>query len=145
MASNHNVGNQGLYFVAYILSRRGLNTIITARNSKGADIIVMNGDCSVLRTIQVKASRRQSNVNVGSSESKDDPPTDIACDYWVFVDLQPEIPRCFVYAKQELIPYYAPGKYKPYPDKNAKKQNWWLQSGSIYAEDALEKWDKIRV
>lgn len=34
MASNQNVGHHVLYFVAYMLSRRGPNAIITARHHR---------------------------------------------------------------------------------------------------------------
>lgn len=36
------VGNVGLYYVCYELSKRGWNVLPTSRNAKGVDIIIYN-------------------------------------------------------------------------------------------------------
>lgn len=135
------IGNQALYYVAFMLSRRGLNAILTSRNSRGADILVVNDDCSVARTIQVKGSTRRCAVNIGRTPERDDPPPPIACDYWIFVDLGREKPACYIFTRKELEPLRLANRYA---GKDGK-WNWWLQPKNIYDETSLEKWDKIRI
>lgn len=59
------VGNIGLYFVCYQLSRRGWNVMPTSRNARGIDVIGYSQDGSRTVTIQVKALSRRAPVPLG--------------------------------------------------------------------------------
>jgi len=53
--NNQIVGNIGLYYVCFELSKRGWNVLPTSRNAKGVDIVIYNQDATKKHTIQVKA------------------------------------------------------------------------------------------
>ena len=89
------IGNQGLHFVAFMLSRRGFYLAITARNAKGADILIYNDECYSVRTIQVKSLTDRYSVNVGGAKNEGEVPR-LICDYWIFVNLGYVSPRCNV-------------------------------------------------
>ncbi len=61
------VGNAGLYFVCYELSKRGWNVLPTARNARGVDIVVYNEDATVTHTVQVKALSKRDAVPLDAS------------------------------------------------------------------------------
>lgn len=135
------IGNQGLHFVSFILARQGLNTAITARNAKGADILAYNGDCSIVKTIQVKSTTSKLDVKVGQTVQKDGPRPPLLCDYWIFVDLSYAYPRCYVFTKDELQEYVL-------PDNNRGKDgkwSWWLSAKVIYNEASRDNWEKIKL
>ena len=52
--NNQVVGNIGLFYVCYRLSRNGWNVMPTARNARGIDILIYSQDASQKKTIQVK-------------------------------------------------------------------------------------------
>ena len=74
------VGNIGLYYVCYKLSRMGWNAMPTARNARGVDIIAYNFDCSRMISIQVKALSRKNPVPLGTSLDR------VMGDFWVIVN-----------------------------------------------------------
>jgi hypothetical protein len=51
---NQLVGNTGLFYVCYELSKRGWNCLPTTRNARGVDIIIYDLDGERKLTIQVK-------------------------------------------------------------------------------------------
>lgn len=59
---NHVVGNIGLYYICYELSKRGWNVLPTSRNAKGIDILIYNQDATRMHTIQAKALSKKSPV-----------------------------------------------------------------------------------
>jgi hypothetical protein len=42
--SNQLVGNMGLYYICYELSKRGWNALPTSRNARGIDIVIYSQD-----------------------------------------------------------------------------------------------------
>lgn len=135
------IGNQGLYFVSFELAREGLNVAITARNAKGADILIYNEDCSSIKTIQVKSTTNKLDVNVGQTKEKYDPTPKLICDYWIFVDLSYKYPRCFIFTREELQQYIS---HDNNPGKDGK-WSWWLPSKIIYDEKYMNVWDKVKI
>lgn len=129
------IGNQGLYFVSFKLSRYGFNTIITSRNSKGADILITNDDCTIVKTIQVKSTTKRQNINIGKFDENHLQPKFI-CNYWIFVDLSIDIPKCYIFTKNDLEQNSIVKIYNDY---------FWLQSVTIYDENNLNKWEKITI
>ncbi|MEM4067094.1 MAG: hypothetical protein QXV17_09580 [Candidatus Micrarchaeaceae archaeon] len=64
--SNQIVGNIGLFWVSYRLSKLGWNVMTTTRNAKGADLAVYNKNGKKRYLIQVKALTKGHNtVNLG--------------------------------------------------------------------------------
>jgi hypothetical protein len=63
---NQVVGNIGLYYICYELSKRGWNVLPTSRNAKGVDVVIYNQDASCKHTIQVKALSKKNPVPFGS-------------------------------------------------------------------------------
>ncbi|CAI3236940.1 hypothetical protein DWUX_1727 [Desulfovibrio diazotrophicus] len=133
------IGNQGLHFVSFVLARKGFNVAITSRNAKGADILIYNEGCSIVKTIQIKSITIKQYINVGQTSEKFGPEPKLMCDYWVFVNLSYAYPRCSVYTKEELQPLVTvdnnPGK--------AGKWSWWLPSN--VSDNCLDEWDKIQL
>ena len=64
IANQQTVGNIGLYYVCYRLSRLGWNVMPT-RNAKGIDILIYSQDASCTYTLQVKTLSRGSPVPLG--------------------------------------------------------------------------------
>ena len=60
-ASRQVSGARAVYAVAAELSRLGLIASVTARNAKGADILVTDVDCRRAFSVQVKSSRTRQN------------------------------------------------------------------------------------
>ncbi|MFN7988690.1 MAG: hypothetical protein U0529_14545 [Thermoanaerobaculia bacterium] len=56
-----NSGMQGVYLAAAALSRQGLIVSPTARNAKGADLLVTDDECLHAFSVQVKTNRSKSN------------------------------------------------------------------------------------
>jgi hypothetical protein len=65
--SNQVVGNMGMYYICYELSRRGWNALPTSRNAKGIDIVIYNNNASVRHTIQVKSLSKRVPVPLGNN------------------------------------------------------------------------------
>ena len=64
--SNQLVGNMGLYYICYELSKRGWNALPTSRNARGIDIVIYSQDAVRKYTIQVKALSKRNPVPLGN-------------------------------------------------------------------------------
>src|SRR5438552_2041836 len=64
-SQNQVVGNVGLFYVCYRLSRFGWNVMPTARNAKGIDILIYSQDATRTHTLQVKALSKRNPVPLG--------------------------------------------------------------------------------
>jgi len=60
------VGNIGLFYVCYELSKRGWNCLPTTRNAKAVDIVIYDFKCEKKFTIQVKSLSKRNPVPFGS-------------------------------------------------------------------------------
>jgi hypothetical protein len=63
--AHQTVGNIGLYYTCYRLSRLGWNVMPTARNARGVDILAYSEDAARTLTIQVKSLSKRSPVPLG--------------------------------------------------------------------------------
>ncbi|MBA7493141.1 hypothetical protein ES702_03696 [subsurface metagenome] len=61
------VGNMGLYYVCYKLSKRGWNVLPTSRNARGVDVVIYSQDAIRTHTIQIKALSKRDPVPLGSN------------------------------------------------------------------------------
>jgi hypothetical protein len=64
--SNQLVGNMGLYYICYELSKRGWNALPTCRNARGIDVMIYSQDAVRKYTIQVKALSKRAPVSLGN-------------------------------------------------------------------------------
>lgn len=62
---NQLVGNIGLYYICYELSKRGWNIMPTVRNARGVDAIMYNRKGTISHTIQVKGLSKRTPAPIG--------------------------------------------------------------------------------
>lgn len=131
------VGNTGMYYVCYQLSRMGWNVMPTARNARGVDVIAYNLDNGKYCGIQVKTLSRRNPVPLGNDLDK------ILGDFWVVVILP----------KQEssdspVIYVLTPEEVHDLSEKRTNKNgeiSYWLHPGRYYEKPEYEeKWDRIQ-
>lgn len=129
--SNQIVGNVGLYYVCYELSKRGWNVLPTSRNTKGIDIIIFSEKAKRTHTIQVKSLSKENPVPLGNSLEN------LFAEYLIIcrrvLDEKPEI---FIANIEEL----KNGGVIHEGVKNNKK-SYWLQPKAY--EEFENKWDVI--
>lgn len=136
MPNNQLVGNIGLYYIAYELSKDGWNVLLTSRNAKGVDIVIYNQKATKMHTIQVKAlSRRSVPVPLGKKLDTLIAKYIIICsDIKSCIDKKRERPEVFVAKVREI-------KGKIHRGKKNGKVSYWLQP--VAYTPFRDKWDKI--
>ncbi len=125
------VGNIGLYYVCYRLSRLGWNVMPTARNARGIDVLIYSQDGRRTRTIQVKALSRRSPVPLGSNLDHLFAEFLVVCRH-----VHREPLECFVLTPSEVRELAHMG------EKDAKV-SFWLQPKEYEDERFREKWDRV--
>ena len=126
------VGNIGLYWTCYQLSRRGWNAMPTARNARGVDVIAYNRDCSRTVSIQVKTLSRKYPVPLGKTLDR------IMGDFWVVVNNVASDPHTYVLLPSEV-------KKLAHRGEKDGRVSFWLQP-SAYCEDKFhEAWHRLGV
>ncbi len=90
------VGNTGLYFVCYKLSLLGWNTMPTARNARGIDVVVYNRDAERYLGIQVKSLSKLAPVPLGTSLDN------LMGDFCVIVNRIISEPTAFILTPREI-------------------------------------------
>ena len=129
--NNQVVGNVGLYYVCYRLSRLGWNVMPTARNARGIDVVIYSQDALRTHTVQVKALSKRSPVPLGGKLDR------LFGDYFVICrHLARETPECFVLTPSEVRDLAHRG------EKNGVS-SYWLQPKQYEVESFLEKWERI--
>jgi len=131
------VGNVGLYYVCYELSKRGWNAMPTARNAKGVDVVVYNQDATESHTIQVKALSKRSPVPLGGSLDH------LIADYYIICRKVFEgEPETFILTGEQIKDnVHIATKMRdgtPYKDG---KVSIWLQPNSY--EEFKDRWELI--
>src|SRR5262249_47201801 len=132
MKLNHQtVGNVGLYYVCYRLSRLGWNIMPTSRNARGVDIIAYSDDGSSKLTFQVKALSKRNAVGLGKN------PNHLCADFLIICRyVQREKPECFVLTPEEV-------KQLCHPSGKGDKVSYWLEAPQYEATEFREKWERI--
>lgn len=126
---NQLVGNVGLYYICYELSKRGWNVLPTSRNARGIDLVIYNQSASYKLTIQIKALSNKSPVPFGSNLDN------LIADYIIICrKIFEERPEIFIAKAEEVRPRIHQGI------KDGKK-SYWLQPKGY--EVFRDKWDKI--
>src|SRR5205085_2932192 len=97
-SSNQVVGNAGLFFVCYRLSRLGWNVMPTARNAKGIDVLIYSQDAERKPTVQVKALSKRNPVPLGTKLDN------LFGDFFVVCNhLESDPPTCYVLTPAEVV------------------------------------------
>lgn len=130
-ASDRNslVGNAGVNYVAWQLSRRGWHVLQTVRNIRGSDLYATDVDGTVFFGVQSKASASQNPVGLGLNLD------DLRSEWWVITTLvNADVPVCYVLRLEEV-------RRLAKQDKNGGK--WWLGTREYCQADFRENWNRI--
>lgn len=124
------VGNVGLYYVCYNLSRMGWNVMPTTRNARGIDLVAYDKSGKEFGGIQVKALSRRNPVPLGTSLDK------IMGDYWVIVNKLAGDPTANVMRPDEV-------KYLAHRGEKDGRVSFWLQRTSYDSDEYKDAWSRI--
>ncbi len=125
------VGNVGLYYVCYKLSRLGWNAMPTCRNARGIDVICFTVDGKETVTLQVKSLSGRQAVSLGSSLDG------ILGDFWVIANnLRTDNPRCYVMTAAEV-------RERAHKNEKDGKVSFWLELKDYAIEKFEEKWERV--
>ena len=124
------VGNTGLYFVCYELSKLGWNVMPTARNAKGIDLVAYNQTADRFVAVQVKALSKRNPVPLGNTLEK------IMGDYWVIVNNLEGTPGVYVMTPEEV-------RVRAHRGEKEGRVSYWLQPKSYMLTDFSGRWDRI--
>jgi len=128
---NQVVGNIGLYYVCYRLSRRGWNVMPTSRNARGIDVLIYSQDAQRTHTLQVKALSKANPVPLGTNLDR------LFGDFFVISrHILTNEPESFILLPQEV-------RALAHRGVKEERVSYWLQPRD-YAVDAYrEAWDRI--
>lgn len=127
-ANKQVVGNIGLYYLSYELSKRGWNVIPTSRNAKGVDLIIYNQDATKKYTLQIKALSKRNPVPLGKDTNN------LMGDFFA-IFRNPESPEVFITTVDTV-------KQRAVVRTNKEgKTNIWLQIPGY--EEFKDNWDII--
>mgnify|MGYP003631712721 CR=1 FL=1 len=125
------VGNVGLYYVCYHLSRMGWNVMPTSRNARGIDVIAYNKEGTEFIGVQVKALSKKAPVPLGKSLDK------VMGDYWIIVNnLASATPSAYIMYPEEV-------KGLAHRGEKEGRVSYWLQPRSYCVEEYQESWERI--
>ncbi len=124
------VGNTGLYFVCYELSKLGWNVMPTARNAKGIDLVAYNQTADRFIAVQVKALSKKNPVPLGNTLDK------IMGDFWVIVNNLEGAPGVYVMTPEEV-------RVRAHRGEKEGRVSYWLQPKSYILADFSGRWDRI--
>ena len=125
------VGNVGLYFVCYKLSRLGWNVMPTARNAKGVDILAYSQDAARTRTVQVKTLSGRAPVPLGAKLDG------LLGDFVVVCrNVSKEVPDCFVLTPEEV-------RERAHRGEKNGRVSYWLQPREYESDEFREGWKRI--
>jgi hypothetical protein len=125
------VGNVGLYYVCYRLSRFGWNVMPTARNARGIDILIYSQDASRTHTIQVKALSKRSPVPLGGSLDR------LMGDFFVVCrNVRTDAPESFVLLPSEV-------RALAHRGETDGRISYWLQPAQYAQDNFREAWSRI--
>ena len=129
--NNQVVGNIGLYYVCYRLSRMGWNVMPTTRNARGIDLVIYSQDAMKKFTVQVKALSKRSPVPLGKHLNNH------IGDYFIICrKIALDSPECFVLTPSEVCEAAHKG------EKN-NNISYWLQPKDYEISDFQDRWDRI--
>lgn len=104
----------------------------TARNARGIDVVMYNGDASQYLGIQVKSLSKRSAVPVGTSMTK------VMGDYWIVVTRIATTPVAYVMSRAEVL-------VRSHMAEKDGKASYWIEPGAYEIEEFKNAWPKIQV
>jgi len=127
------VGNIGLFYVCYRLSRMGWNVLPTSRNAKGVDLIIYSNDAKRTHTIQVKALSKRYPAPLGASLDNLIADFVVVCTHVVKPGTEP---ACFVLKSKEV-------RDLAVVNEKDEKKSYWLQPKQYAVDKFRDKWSRI--
>lgn len=125
------VGNVGLFYACYRLSRLGWNAMPTSRNARGIDVICFSMDGRTMRTFQVKSLSKRNPVPLGKDLEK------MMGDFWIVVaNVASDKPECYVLLPAEV-------RKMAHRGERDGRVSHWLQPKQYATDSYREKWDRI--
>jgi len=126
------IGNAGMYYVCYLLSKKGWNAMPTTRNAKGIDIVAYSEDGKFVR-IQVKTISKLTNVSLGSCTGG------FLFDFLFIVVLsdtcsESDNPAIYILSKEDVM-----GITKRYGNSFYVRQDLYKKNDLCYKDN----WDKL--
>jgi hypothetical protein len=124
------VGNAGLYFVSFELTRLGWNAIPTSRNARGVDVLIYSQDAKRKWGVQVKSLSKPSDVPMGSDLAN------LLADFYVVAVgvMGKAAPVCYVLTAEEV-------RANVTCNTKSSERSYWL-SRRFYKEH-VAMWEKI--
>lgn len=127
------VGNIGLFYVCYRLSRLGWNVMPTTRNARGIDIIAYSPDATHFKGVQVKSLSKVNPVPLGKTLDK------FMGDVWIIVNnVVSETPSTFIMLPQEV-------RERAHRGEKDGRVSYWLQPRDYIHEQFREAWHRIEL
>lgn len=126
------VGNAGLYYICYELSKRAWNVLPTSRNARGVDILIYDQNAQRKYTIQVKSLSERNPVPLGNSKDN------LIADFLIVTRNVMEgigKPECYIMTPESIKDRIHEGN-----NKDGKK-SYWLQPKDY--EEFLDNWGII--
>lgn len=125
------VGNSGLYYVCFNLSKLGWNVMPTSRNARGIDIVCFSMDGMRMFTVQVKSLSKKNPVPLGDDTDK------IMGDYWIIVNsLATDNPLTYILRPSEV-------RDRAQRSEKKGRVSYWLQPKKYAVDEFEEKWERI--
>ncbi|MEM1958830.1 MAG: hypothetical protein QW181_04490 [Candidatus Nitrosocaldus sp.] len=125
---NQLVGNIGLFYICYELSKRYWNCLPTTRNARGVDLVIYDQDAKNHFTIQIKALRKRNPVPFGNKRPQ------LIADFVIIVRNVFDKPEVFIMKSEEVNKRIAEKEMQG-------KYSYWLQYKDY--EGYKERWDII--
>lgn len=130
-SANQVVGNVGLFYVCYRLSRLGWNVMPTARNAKGIDVLIYSQDAKRTYSVQVKALSKKNPVPLGAHTDG------LIGDFFVVCcNVASDDRKCFVLTPAEV-------QMLAHRGVKDDKTSCWLQPKHYDRPEFKEKWERI--
>ena len=126
------IGNVGLYYVCYRLSRLGWNVMPTARNAKGIDVVAYSQDAEQTRTLQVKALSKRNPVPLGNSLRRLMGDFVIVC-----TNVLTQSPKSYIMTPDEV-------RTRVHRGEKDGRISFWLQPKDYDLPEFEEAWTRIK-
>ncbi len=128
---NQVIGNIGLFYVCYHLSRQGWNVMPTTRNARGIDVLIYSQDNVQKYSIQVKALSRGNPVPLGKRLDG------LWADFFVICrGVTRDSPECFILLPSEV-------RELAHRGEKDGRVSFWLQPSAYTKDSFCEAWDRI--